>query len=107
MPGKVAEQDPQVGVRVRELPRPRPSSRVAVGVRADELDPGSRVLDDRRLVAEQDGHLREAVQLRRARERIARDRDVVVPEDDERPLERAAAARRGAARRADARRGRR
>ena len=81
------------------------SARVALRVDADDLDAPARALDDDGLVPKQDRHLAEAVELRRPRERIPGDGDVVVAEDDERPLERAEQLARGGARRAGARRG--
>ena len=87
--GKVAEQDPEPGRRVDELPGPRPPERIALGIGADDLDPVAVSLDDDRLVPQQHGQILEAVELRGPRERIARDGDVVVAEHDVGAVERA------------------
>src|SRR5581483_538639 len=78
---EVAEQDPEPGVRLREAARtPRePRARVDSG----QLD----VADPHALVEEQRAVL-ERIQLDRPRERVARDGEVVVAEDDVRVRER-------------------
>ena len=89
MSGKWQSRIRRPARRVDELPGPGRPERIALGVGADDLDPVAASLDDDRLVAQQHRQLLEAVELRGARERVARDGDIVVPEHDERALERA------------------
>ena len=83
--GEVAEQQAKASRRVR-APAAAPVSPVALRVDADDRHRGSPQRDRLDLVAQQ-GRALEVVELRGPRERIARDGDVVVPENDERRVE--------------------
>ena len=84
--GEVAEQQAKARPGAFELVRLRPSRPVALRVDADDRHRGSPQRDRLDLVAQQ-GRALEVVELRGPRERIARDGDVVVAENDERVVE--------------------
>ena len=87
-------------------PRLGRALREALGVGADELDVCAGTLHDDRVVAEEYRLLLDPVELRGARERISRDRDIVVSEHDVRPFEAAEEPPEERHARGDARRGR-
>src|SRR5204862_3014299 len=82
---EVAEEDPEVGLRVGEPPGLRATPAVRARIDADELHSPSAKLDGGRLVDEQPRGCKVA-EADGAGERIARMLDVVVAEDDERPV---------------------
>ncbi len=86
---EVAEQNAEIGSGVGKFPGSSRAARIALGVDTHDLDPSPTSLDDDRLVPQQPRHILNAIELCRAREGIARDCNIVVAEDDARPLERA------------------
>src|SRR5919201_3353875 len=78
--GVVAEEDPQVGLRIDEVLRMRAAVPVASRVDADDLDPPAAQLDRPALVGEERRRL-ELVERRLAGERVAAVAVVVVAED--------------------------
>ena len=63
-PREVAEQDPEIGVGIREIPGSREPARIALGVDTDDLNLSATLLDDNRLVSQQVRHIAQAVELR-------------------------------------------
>jgi hypothetical protein len=79
---EVAEKDSQVGVRVREALRSRESRPIGARIDADDLHTSTSKLDRLGLVR-QNPRRAEVAQLHRLRERVPRDREIVVAEDRE------------------------
>ena len=78
----VAEQDPQVGLRVGQPLGMRPPQPVRARVDPDDLHPLAAELERARVVGEE-GRRLEVVDLGRVRERVAGEREIVVPEHRE------------------------